>query len=356
MSTTTQTLKEDLESLQASVDEDLAALHEYKGLLLKAEALQTRALQTAKAHSKEAGKLGERVAALKKAAKGDSAAETAALSERLARLKADLHEVGFMEPRTGSLFVRLFLGRVNVKVALERDRLRLREEYDKFKRRTNILFLIIPLALMLVAHEEVTSWVKYTNWVPIVSQVWLLYYYVSLALRENILQVNGSKIMTWWIVHHYVSAFMSVILLTWPDSPTYRSLLRPFSYYFMLQGILQLLQSWYQQSRHYALVSTGRTSRIDPSHSEGLREAQTGFWVLVVLLVGTYIAQLYMGYLLLAVAQTELNLSQPWYEYREEVQAVSLALCFVILACANFVALLTTLWRKHNRRSKRARQ
>ena len=36
-------------------------------------------------------------------------------------------------------------------------------------------------------------------------QLWLLYYYTTLALRENILLANGSDILHWWIYHHLVS-------------------------------------------------------------------------------------------------------------------------------------------------------
>lgn len=50
--------------------------------------------------------------------------------------------------------------------------------------------------------------------------VWLLYFYCSMALRENVLQVNGSNIRPWWIQHHYWSIFTCFLFLTIPiDSP-----------------------------------------------------------------------------------------------------------------------------------------
>lgn len=36
-----------------------------------------------------------------------------------------------------------------------------------------------------------------------IHQLWLLYYYLTLSLRENILLANGSDILHWWIYHHY---------------------------------------------------------------------------------------------------------------------------------------------------------
>jgi hypothetical protein len=35
--------------------------------------------------------------------------------------------------------------------------------------------------------------------------IWLLYYYLSIALRENIMKANGSEIHGWWFMHHYIS-------------------------------------------------------------------------------------------------------------------------------------------------------
>ena len=42
-----------------------------------------------------------------------------------------------VQPQTGSLFVRLFLGRVNVRVQSKKDQEKLRDEFNKFKDRTN---------------------------------------------------------------------------------------------------------------------------------------------------------------------------------------------------------------------------
>ena len=48
-----------------------------------------------------------------------------------------------------SLFVRLFLGRVNVKHYREGERMRLKTEYEKFRSRTNY-FIILCGILQLV--------------------------------------------------------------------------------------------------------------------------------------------------------------------------------------------------------------
>lgn len=43
----------------------------------------------------------------------------------------------------------------------------------------------------------------------------LVWYYCTLTIRENILISNGSRIKGWWVFHHYVSTFLSGVMLTW---------------------------------------------------------------------------------------------------------------------------------------------
>ena len=108
--------------------------------------------------------------------------------ERLSECGLMLARVKSIEPDTGSLFVRLFLGQVNVRVASKEDRGRLKDEYEKFRFRTNFGFIIFPLIWILDFWYLRSVW-KYTYWLYILTHVWLLYYYVSLALRTNILKV-----------------------------------------------------------------------------------------------------------------------------------------------------------------------
>jgi hypothetical protein len=98
---------------------------------------------------------------------------------------------------------------------------------------------------------------------------------------------NGSAIRPWWIYHHYLSALMSVVMLTWPRTETYNRFSSHFTVrfcfvlpgaaleapwihnvvclqsYFIYQGFVQLLQAWYQKRRHYALRSLGRVSLVE---------------------------------------------------------------------------------------------
>lgn len=72
--------------------------------------------------------------------------------------------------------------------------------------------------------------------------MFLSYFYMTLAMRENILRVNGSNIKQWWITHHYLSIILVLTMLTWPQSPVYDSYRFWFYLYAVYSGIVQVLQ------------------------------------------------------------------------------------------------------------------
>ena len=121
-------------------------------------------------------------------AEGAADAVQREVASQLEQCRGALERVRSIKPDTGSLFVRLFLGKVNVRVAGMEDRHTLRDEYEKFRFRTNFGFIIFPL-VWIVDYLYLRSVWKHTHWINILTHVWLLYYYVSLALRTNILKV-----------------------------------------------------------------------------------------------------------------------------------------------------------------------
>ena len=111
-----------------------------------------------------------------------------ALVEGCELLSRELRELAAVQPATGSFFVRLFLGQVNVKVPSPADRETLRDEYNKFKDRTNV-GIIFAGCVWGFTHAVLRHRLAYTGWIYSLTHLWLLYYYVSLALRENILRM-----------------------------------------------------------------------------------------------------------------------------------------------------------------------
>jgi len=202
---------------------------------------------------------------------------------------------------------------------------------------------------------------------------------VSLALRENILKVNGSNIRPWWITHHYLSAFMSVVLLTWPEGPNYYKFLPQFnlyvvhhawsracasassylsacvSRYCLCQGVVQFMQAAYQKKRLYirkaigkvrpachdcaALMTCSTSSCLTPrcyvvhaqagpmdvSQTETLTEMPTELYALLAFIFAVHLFQIYNGLSLGHAILSDFNLSQPWYNFKEEVQVCCIA-------------------------------
>jgi hypothetical protein len=110
------------------------------------------------------------------------------LQGSLRKSRESLDVVHSVQPTTGSLFVRLFLGKVNVREGSSDDREILRSEYEKFRFRTSFGFIVLPIVWVLNYTFLRHTW-RYTHWIHILTHVWLLYYYTSLALRVNILRV-----------------------------------------------------------------------------------------------------------------------------------------------------------------------
>lgn len=93
---------------------------------------------------------------------------------------------------------------------------------------------------------------------------WLAYFYVALALREQILVANGSSIRGWWITHHAWSAGTAALVLSLPiDSPAVRVFLTRLLRWSAAQGVVMILQNRYQRRRMYTRIALGRNAAMD---------------------------------------------------------------------------------------------
>lgn len=274
----------ELESLARDLAGPRAALKRLKEMASEKDKLKAEASKDLKGSKARVN--AAQSALLAQIKRGNIPADEAqALQAQIDAISSDLKEMQAVQPDTGSLFVRMFLGQVNVKVSSPKDRNTLKDEYGKFKDRTNIVFIVAPAIWLLTQHYLSHRW-AYTTWIYTLTHLWLLYYYVSLALRENILRVNGSSIRPWWLWHHYLSACMSMLILTWPsDSKVMASFLPTFTLYFLYQGVVQFAQARYQKARHYALKAMGKAGGMDVAHTETLTEFHAGLWSIIVLVV-----------------------------------------------------------------------
>ena len=72
----------------------------------------------------------------------------------------------------------------------------------------------------------------------------MVYVYISMAAREGVLLLNGSRIRHWWLWHHYISALTCVITLTLPvDSPAVQRFVEGWLHWTVAQAALMLAQN-----------------------------------------------------------------------------------------------------------------
>jgi hypothetical protein len=83
-------------------------------------------------------------------------------------------------------------------------RLEYKKEYELFKLRMTTIACVCAFSSLFIYSSRVTD---------SLFVFLLIYYYSSTILREHILIVNGSRIRTWWILHHYLSLVLSGVLL-----------------------------------------------------------------------------------------------------------------------------------------------
>eukprot|EP00750_Incisomonas_marina_P008963 INCI15753.2.p2 GENE.INCI15753.2~~INCI15753.2.p2 ORF type:complete len:165 (-),score=31.71 INCI15753.2:1004-1498(-) len=75
-----------------------------------------------------------------------------AVTQRLKPIEEALQHSSALKFATGSGYIRFMLGHVNVKVFTVTEKNMLRDEYNKFRDRTNIIFFVVPIFIS-VLHE-----------------------------------------------------------------------------------------------------------------------------------------------------------------------------------------------------------
>ncbi|KAG7035539.1 Transmembrane protein-like protein, partial [Cucurbita argyrosperma subsp. argyrosperma] len=112
--------------------------------------------------------------------------------QRARCLMVDGEVASFLPRKAQGKFLQMFLGPINVRASRKDVQLKVKEEYNSYRDRTALLFLLFP-SLLLVLRGWV--WDGCLPAFPVqLYQAWLLFLYTGLALRENILRVNGSDI------------------------------------------------------------------------------------------------------------------------------------------------------------------
>ncbi|XP_057535306.1 uncharacterized protein LOC130813485 isoform X1 [Amaranthus tricolor] len=273
------------------------------------------------------------------------------LEEELNRAKcifSDGDASSFLPGKVESKFLKMFLGPINVRAMRKDVQLKVKEEYNKRKDKIAFLFLLFPSMLLILR-----SWI-WDGCMPAfpvqLYQAWLLFLYTGLALRENILRVNGSDIRPWWIYHHYCAMVMALVSLTWeiegqPECAQKQRGVQLFLQWAIMQGVAMLLQNRYQRQRLYTRIALGKAKRMDVVWGETAAE-RGQLWLLCPIL---FILQGFEAYVGLLLLQTALaGVSSEW-------QVVFCGFLLVLMAVGNFANTVQTLLVKSRFKAKMKR-
>lgn len=289
---------------------------------------------------------------LSEAADKDEITSTVAeeLDEELYRARGMVYEgdvAALLPHKANGFFLSLFLGNVNVRAARRDVRFVVKEEYNNYRDRTAVHFLVWPIGLILLKDR---LWSGCFPGIPVHAyQAWLLYFYTSLALRENILRINGSDIRPWWIQHHYYAMFMSIVSLTWgiegPDCERKQRGVGLFLWWAIMQGVAMLLQNRYQRQRLYTRIALGKAGRMDVVGGE-TAGVKGQLWLLYPVLFVLQGFQLYIG--------TEFITS--YFALAPDWQAIVCGVLLIIMAVGNFINTVGTLVTKARFKAKMRRK
>ncbi|XP_062890202.1 transmembrane protein 120B isoform X3 [Mobula hypostoma] len=128
-----------------------------------------------------------------------------------------------------------------------------KDEYEKFKLYLTIILLLGAISCMFLLNRVIDE----------IFNFLLVWYYCTLTIRESVLISNGSRIKGWWVSHHYVSTFLSGVMLTWPNGLMYQMFRSQFLAFSIYQSCVQFLQYYYQSGCLYRLRALGERDHMD---------------------------------------------------------------------------------------------
>uniref|UniRef100_A0A8C6SIT4 Transmembrane protein 120A n=1 Tax=Neogobius melanostomus TaxID=47308 RepID=A0A8C6SIT4_9GOBI len=181
---------------------------------------------------------------------GDSHSCHASLSIHRERSSAFAEMESFL-PKKNGLYLNLVLGNVNVTLLNKQSKFAYKDEYEKFKLVLTVILLLFSfMCRFIFTYRTLDAMFNFLS-------VW---YYCTLTIRESILINNGSRLV---VFHHYVSTFLSGVMLTWPEGVLYQMFRNQFLMYCMYQSFVQFLQYYYQSGCLYRLRALGERHNMD---------------------------------------------------------------------------------------------
>ncbi|XP_062289311.1 ion channel TACAN [Scomber scombrus] len=253
----------------------------------------------------------------------------AEIQESIKDKKDNFLEMEAFLPKKNGLYLSLVLGNVNVTLLNKLSKFAYKDEYEKFKLIvTVIVFLFSFTCNFLFSYRALDALFNFL----------LVWYYCTLTIREGILISNGSRIKGWWVLHHYVSTFLSGVMLTWPDGDLYQMFRQQFLSYCLYQSFVQFLQYYYQSGCLYRLRALGEGHNMDLT-VEGFQSWMwRGLTFLLPFLFFGHFWQLYNSITLFKMFQ--LQECKEW-------QVVMCGCSYLVLFMGNFLTTLGVVYQKY---------
>ncbi|XP_019880120.2 transmembrane protein 120 homolog [Aethina tumida] len=219
------------------------------------------------------------------------------LRANIEKRRQQLIDIELTLPRKNCCYLRAMLGNVSVFCLNKERQFRFKQEYEQFKLIANIVGFVVSLGNYFVICRPLET----------LFIIVLLWYFLSLTIRESILKVNGSKIKLWWQLHHFFAISACCVLLMWPRSKTW-SLFRD---HLMLFGSYMSLTQYmtYQAQRGalYRLRILGKCNYLTVT-VEGFQSWMwQGLTFLLPFLFLGYVFQLYITYNLYMIYKDRKN-------------------------------------------------
>uniref|UniRef100_A0A3P8P0F7 Transmembrane protein 120A n=1 Tax=Astatotilapia calliptera TaxID=8154 RepID=A0A3P8P0F7_ASTCA len=269
--------------------------------------------------------------------KGSSEEDARILDEIKEKIKIRPNAFFQMEaflPKKNSLYLSLVLGNVNVTLFNKQSKFAYKDEYEKFKLCLTVLLLLFSFICYFFVSYRFSD---------VILNFLLVWYYCTLTIRESILITNGSRIKGWWVFHHYISAVLSSVMLTWPEGNLYHMFRNQFLAYSLYQSFVQCLQCYYQSGCLYRLRALGERHNMDLT-VEGFQSWMwKGLTFLLPFLFFGHFWQLFNGLSLFRMAQ--LPECKEWQ--------VMCGLCFLILFAGNFFTTVAVVRQKLKTRNQK---
>lgn len=232
-------------------------------------------------------------------------------------------------PKKNGLYLSLVLGNVNVTLLNKQSKFAYKDEYEKFKLILTVILFVFSFTCRFLFSYRVLD---------VLFNFLLVWYYCTLTIRESILISNGSRIRGWWVFHHYVSTFLSGVMLTWPEGVLYQMFRNQFLTYCQYQSLVQFLQYYYQSGCLYRLRTLGERHNMDLT-VEGFQSWMwRGLTFLLPFLFFGHWFQLYNSLTLFRMSQ--LPECKEW-------QVVMCGCSYLVLFLGNFLTTLGVVYQKY---------